>query len=104
MPPFRSLLHTIQSFRLGYNSGPQQPYPGRWTTLLIILFFSLLTGFLVCINVPLSAYDFVEEITFRPNDTVPDPLLSSWLPSVHIAHLQLEIRPANFQRGRHLAP
>ncbi|KAK7000516.1 hypothetical protein R3P38DRAFT_3218614 [Favolaschia claudopus] len=82
MPPSRPLLHTIQSFRLGYNSGPQQPYPGCWTTLLIILFFSLLMGFLVCINVPLSAYVFVQEITFRPNDTVPDLLLSGWPPSI----------------------
>ncbi|KAK6971706.1 hypothetical protein R3P38DRAFT_3495983 [Favolaschia claudopus] len=73
---------SISSYRLGYNPGPQQAYPGRWTTPTIILVFALLTAFLACINVPLSAYDFVQEVTYRPNDSLAVMPLSRWLPSV----------------------
>ncbi|KAK7036351.1 hypothetical protein R3P38DRAFT_2518066 [Favolaschia claudopus] len=77
-----SILHSIRSFRLGYNPA----YPGRWTTPAIILVFSLLTAFIACINrkppFPLSAYEFVQEITYTPNDTLPALPLSGWIPSV----------------------
>ncbi|KAK6981553.1 hypothetical protein R3P38DRAFT_3460059 [Favolaschia claudopus] len=78
----RSTLHSIWSFRLGYAPWPQQPYPGRWTTPSILCLFALLTAFLACINVPLSAYEFVQEPTYRPNDTLSVLPLSRWLPSV----------------------
>ncbi|KAK7036326.1 hypothetical protein R3P38DRAFT_3485309, partial [Favolaschia claudopus] len=57
-------------------------YPGRWTTPTIILLFALLTAFITCINVPLSAYEFIQEVTFRPNDTLPALPFSRWLPSL----------------------
>ncbi|KAK6984860.1 hypothetical protein R3P38DRAFT_3231241 [Favolaschia claudopus] len=76
-----SLFHACTSFRLGYSPLPQQPYPGRWTTPLIILFFAFLTSGLVCINIPLSAYEFIQELTYRPNDTIPALPMSNWLPS-----------------------
>ncbi|KAK6984862.1 hypothetical protein R3P38DRAFT_340512 [Favolaschia claudopus] len=76
-----SLVHAFTSFRFGYSPWPQQPYPGRWTTPLIILFFAFLTSGLVCINIPLSAYEFIQELTYHPNDTIPALPLSDWLPS-----------------------
>ncbi|KAK7046371.1 hypothetical protein R3P38DRAFT_69472 [Favolaschia claudopus] len=78
---FSSLFHAFTSFRLGYSPLPPQPYPGRWTTPLIILFFAFLTSGLVCINIPLSAYEFIQELTYRPNDTIPALPMSNWLPS-----------------------
>ncbi|KAK6981533.1 hypothetical protein R3P38DRAFT_3459979 [Favolaschia claudopus] len=78
----RHLLRSIQSFQLGYNPWPQHPYPGRWTTPIIIFLFALLTAFIACINVPLSAYEFIQEVTYRPNDTLPALPLSRWLPSL----------------------
>ncbi|KAJ7872264.1 hypothetical protein B0H14DRAFT_2570276 [Mycena olivaceomarginata] len=54
-----SLLRTIKSFRLGYNPWSQR-------------------RFLVCIN----TYEFVQEVTYRPNDTTSALLLGGWLPSL----------------------
>ncbi|KAK7036319.1 hypothetical protein R3P38DRAFT_3263700, partial [Favolaschia claudopus] len=76
------LIRSIRSFQLGYNPWPQNPYPGRWTTPTIIVLFALLTAFIACINVPLSAYEFIQEATYRPNDTLPALPLSRWLPSL----------------------
>ncbi|KAK7060002.1 hypothetical protein R3P38DRAFT_3524195 [Favolaschia claudopus] len=72
---------SLLSFRLGYNPLPPKPYPGRWTTPIIIVCFALLTALIVCINIPLSAYQFTQESTFRPNDTATAVPLNNWLPS-----------------------
>ncbi|KAK6981544.1 hypothetical protein R3P38DRAFT_2745806 [Favolaschia claudopus] len=83
MPPPRSpTLRAIHSFRLGYNPWAPHPYPGLWTTPLIVCVFAFLAVFLVCINVPLSAYEFIHQVTYRPNDTLPALPLSAWVPSV----------------------
>ncbi|KAK6980950.1 hypothetical protein R3P38DRAFT_2808728 [Favolaschia claudopus] len=73
----------MKNFQLpvGYNPLPQKR---RWTSPTIVLLFTLLTGWIVCINtrilVPLSAYESVQESTYRPNDTLKAPLFSAWLP------------------------
>ncbi|KAF8185535.1 hypothetical protein K438DRAFT_1836627 [Mycena galopus ATCC 62051] len=70
----------IKSFRLGYAE--QRPYPWRWTTPIVLCAFFLICPFLAAINVPLSAYNIVQEATYRPNDSLQSLPLSNILPSI----------------------
>ncbi|KAJ7629323.1 hypothetical protein B0H17DRAFT_1284978 [Mycena rosella] len=80
MLPFHRLYRAIISYRLGYS--PQRPYPGRWTTPVVLGAFILLASALAAINVPLSAYEMDQESTFRPNDTLPPLPFSSLIPEI----------------------
>ncbi|KAJ7619248.1 hypothetical protein B0H17DRAFT_1219711 [Mycena rosella] len=80
MLPFHHLSRAIVSYRLGYSL--QHPYPGRWTTPVVLGAFILLAAALAAINVPLSAYDTDQESTFRPNDTLPPLPFSSLIPEI----------------------
>ncbi|KAJ7655538.1 hypothetical protein B0H17DRAFT_1146374 [Mycena rosella] len=80
MLPFPRLSRAIVSYRLGYSL--QRPYPGRWTTPVVLGVFILLAAALAAINVPLSAYDMDQESTFRPNDTLPPRPFSSLIPEI----------------------
>ncbi|KAF8144749.1 hypothetical protein K438DRAFT_1873234 [Mycena galopus ATCC 62051] len=57
-------------------------YPWRWTTPIVLCAFFLICPFLAAINVPLSAYNIVQETTYRPNDSFPSLPLSNILPSI----------------------
>ncbi|KAJ7162835.1 hypothetical protein C8R46DRAFT_1221640 [Mycena filopes] len=72
----KGTLTQITSYRLGYTS--QRPYPWRWATPVIPVVFLWISVFLSLVNIPLSAYEIVQESTYRPNDTLP-PLPFSWL-------------------------
>ncbi|KAF8185540.1 hypothetical protein K438DRAFT_2020007 [Mycena galopus ATCC 62051] len=74
------LFRGIVSFRLGYAE--QRPYPWRWTTPIVLCAFFLICPFLAAINVPLSAYNIVQEATYRPNDSLPSLPFSNILPSI----------------------
>ncbi|KAF8144757.1 hypothetical protein K438DRAFT_1945341 [Mycena galopus ATCC 62051] len=74
------LFRGIVSFRFGYAE--QRPYPWRWTTPIVLCAFLLICPFLAAINVPLSAYNIVQEATYRPNDSLPSLPLSNILPSI----------------------
>ncbi|KAJ7677537.1 hypothetical protein B0H17DRAFT_1139554 [Mycena rosella] len=80
MLPFHRLSRAIVSYRLGYS--PQRPYPGRWTTPVVLGASILLATALAVINVPLSAYELDQEYTFRPNDTVPPLPFSALIPAI----------------------
>ncbi|KAJ7311658.1 hypothetical protein DFH08DRAFT_449057 [Mycena albidolilacea] len=75
-----SILRQLRSFRLGYTE--ERPYPWKWTTPIVLSAFLLISAFLAALNVPLSAYNIVQEFTYRPNDTLPAVALSSLVPSV----------------------
>ncbi|KAJ6478438.1 hypothetical protein DFH09DRAFT_1292857 [Mycena vulgaris] len=77
---FRRISSGILSYRLGYS--PQRPYPWRWTTPTVLCSFILLAAFLVALNVPLSAYEIVQEFTYRPNDTLPSLPFSNMIPEM----------------------
>ncbi|KAJ6564032.1 hypothetical protein B0H19DRAFT_1258545 [Mycena capillaripes] len=77
----------IGSFRLGYS--PQRPYPWRRTTPIALGTFLLMTALLGAINgtyseilLPLSAYETDQELTYRPNDTLPSLPLSYMVPQI----------------------
>ncbi|KAF7378384.1 hypothetical protein MSAN_00264800 [Mycena sanguinolenta] len=53
------LFKKIKSFRLGYTD--EHPYPWRWTTPIVLCAFLFITPFLAVVNVPLSAYNIVQE-------------------------------------------
>ncbi|KAF8144743.1 hypothetical protein K438DRAFT_1873218 [Mycena galopus ATCC 62051] len=74
------LFKGIASFRLGYVE--QRPYPWRWTTPIVLCAFFLICPFLAAINVPLSAYNIIQEATYRPNDSLPSLPLRNILPSI----------------------
>ncbi|KAJ6479159.1 hypothetical protein C8R45DRAFT_1156804 [Mycena sanguinolenta] len=75
-----SIFKDIKSFRLGYTQ--ERPYPWRWTTPVVLCAFLLISPFLAIVNVPLSAYNIVQEFTYQPNDTLPPVFLSNLVPSV----------------------
>ncbi|KAJ7858469.1 hypothetical protein B0H14DRAFT_2577686 [Mycena olivaceomarginata] len=77
MPSAKFIFKEIGSFRLGYTE--QRPYPSKWIVLCTFLLAAVL---LAAINVPLSAYDIVQEFTYRPNDTLPPLPLSNLIPPV----------------------
>ncbi|KAJ7697920.1 hypothetical protein B0H14DRAFT_2649691 [Mycena olivaceomarginata] len=80
MPSAKFIFKEIGSFRLGYTE--QRPYPSKWTTPIVLCTFLLAAVLLAAINVPLSAYDIVQEFTYRPNDTLPPLPLGNLIPSV----------------------
>ncbi|KAF7325370.1 hypothetical protein MSAN_02514300 [Mycena sanguinolenta] len=53
----------------------------KWTTSIVLCFF-LISPLLAALNVPLSAYNVVQEVTYRPNDTLPPLPLSPLLPRI----------------------
>ncbi|KAF7326979.1 hypothetical protein MSAN_02493600 [Mycena sanguinolenta] len=55
----KRIFGEIQSFRLGYTE--ERPYPWRWTTPIVLCAFFLMTPFLTLVNVPLSAYNIVQD-------------------------------------------
>ncbi|KAJ7716791.1 hypothetical protein B0H14DRAFT_3631860 [Mycena olivaceomarginata] len=76
----KSIFRQLRSFQLGYTE--ERPYPWKWTTPIVLTAFLLISAFLAALNVPLSAYNIVQEFTYRPNDTLPAVALSSLVPSV----------------------
>ncbi|KAJ6474140.1 hypothetical protein C8R45DRAFT_1217323 [Mycena sanguinolenta] len=64
-----SLFKEIKSFRLGYTE--ERPYPWRWTTPVVLGAFFLISPFLTLVNVPLSAYNIVQD----PTDSFTPQLL-----------------------------
>ncbi|KAJ7174795.1 hypothetical protein C8R46DRAFT_1347841 [Mycena filopes] len=76
MPSLKRAFTQVTSYRLGYT--PQRPYPWRWVTPAALGVFLLISIFLTLVNIPLSAYEIVQQSTYRPNDTLP-PLLFSKL-------------------------
>ncbi|KAK0192959.1 hypothetical protein F5146DRAFT_1136799 [Armillaria mellea] len=81
---WRQIASAVQNFKLGYNV--QRPYPWRGTTPIVCISFVGLTVLLVFVNIPLSAYNVVQELTYSPNDT------SSSLPFLNI--IPASLRPA----------
>ncbi|KAJ7235380.1 hypothetical protein C8J57DRAFT_1530812 [Mycena rebaudengoi] len=79
-----SLLRLPQALlghRLGYPV--ETPYPWRWTTPIVLLVFFLLTALLAIANIPLSAYNVVQEFTYWPNDTLAPLPFSNLIPDIH---------------------
>ncbi|KAF9013713.1 hypothetical protein BDZ89DRAFT_1142497 [Hymenopellis radicata] len=77
--PLNRILRKITGFRLGYNV--QRDYPGRWTTPVVIVVYMMLAVFLALMNIPLTAYDIVQEYTYTPNATIPPLPFSYLIPS-----------------------
>ncbi|KAJ7800633.1 hypothetical protein B0H14DRAFT_3885482, partial [Mycena olivaceomarginata] len=75
-----SIFRQLRSFQLGYTE--ERPYPWKWITPIVLSAFFLISVFLAALNVPLSAYNIVQEFTYRPNDTLPVVALSSLVPSM----------------------
>ncbi|KAF7336483.1 hypothetical protein MSAN_02303000 [Mycena sanguinolenta] len=75
-----AISNEIKSFRLGYTE--EQPYPWRWTTPVVSCAFLLISPFLALVNVPLSAYNIIQEFTYNPNGTLPAVFLANIVPSV----------------------
>ncbi|KAJ7166202.1 hypothetical protein C8R46DRAFT_1351602 [Mycena filopes] len=78
MPSLKSTFKQITSYQLGYTS--QRPYPWRWATPAILVVFLLISMFLALVNIPLSAYDIVQESTYHPNSTLSPLLFSKLVP------------------------
>ncbi|KAJ7643054.1 hypothetical protein DFH06DRAFT_1333845 [Mycena polygramma] len=79
MLSLRDSLAAVASYRLGYS--PQRPYPWRWTTPLALFMLLAITAVLTCLNIPLSAYETVQEFTYFPNATIPALPMSNMIPS-----------------------
>ncbi|KAJ7174903.1 hypothetical protein C8R46DRAFT_1081998 [Mycena filopes] len=80
MPALQGAFSQVTSYRLGYTS--QRPYPWRWATPAILAVFLMVSVFLTLLNIPLSAYEIVQESTYRPNDTLPPLLFSTLVPGL----------------------
>ncbi|KAJ6494300.1 hypothetical protein C8R45DRAFT_1212345 [Mycena sanguinolenta] len=76
----KRIFNEIKSFRLGYTE--ERAYPWRWTTPIVLCAFLLISPLLALVNVPLSAYNIVQEATYQPNDTLPTVFLGNIVPSV----------------------
>ncbi|KAF7378516.1 hypothetical protein MSAN_00279200 [Mycena sanguinolenta] len=94
-----TIFRQVRSFRLGYAEQRRtllwvsshalvglprlrSAYPWKWTTSIVLCFFFLISPLLAALNVPLSAYNVVQEVTYRPNDTLPPLPLSPLLPRI----------------------
>ncbi|KAF7336502.1 hypothetical protein MSAN_02304900 [Mycena sanguinolenta] len=75
-----AISNEIKSFQLGYTQ--ERPYPWRWTTPVVFCAFLLISPFLALVNVPLSAYNIIQEFTYHPNSTLPAVFLANIVPSV----------------------
>ncbi|PBK68753.1 hypothetical protein ARMSODRAFT_192232 [Armillaria solidipes] len=93
---WRQITSAAQNFKLGYNV--QRPYPWRGTTPLVCIFFVGLTILLVFVNIPLSAYDVVQEFTYNPNETSPSPPFSDIIPA-SLRHTAGDFTPQTFIVG-----
>ncbi|KAJ7184914.1 hypothetical protein C8R46DRAFT_1026746 [Mycena filopes] len=80
MFPVQNVFSLLSSYRLGYTL--QRPYPWRWATPSIVVGFLVMSAFLTLLNIPLAAYEIVQEATYRPNDTLPPLLFSSLVPGL----------------------
>ncbi|KAJ7817871.1 hypothetical protein B0H14DRAFT_1382156 [Mycena olivaceomarginata] len=69
-------------------------FPWRWTTPIVLCASLFISGFLAAINVPLSAYEVVQEVTYRPNDTLPPLPLSNFIPAI-LQHPASSFTPAD---------
>ncbi|KAJ7649401.1 hypothetical protein DFH06DRAFT_1475795 [Mycena polygramma] len=78
MHSLRHSLSFLADYRIGYS--PQRPYPWRWTTPLALCLLLTSTVLLACLNIPLSAYDMVQESTYFPNNSVPALPMSNIIP------------------------
>ncbi|KAK7062339.1 hypothetical protein R3P38DRAFT_3303287 [Favolaschia claudopus] len=66
MPHFPiSLPGFIKNYRVNYNV--EKPYPWHWTTPIALSILLLTTILLTCVNVPLTAFETVQEFTYFPN-------------------------------------
>ncbi|KAF8179392.1 hypothetical protein K438DRAFT_1769094 [Mycena galopus ATCC 62051] len=74
-----SVFASLGGYRLGYS--PQLPYPWPWTTLVGLGILLTSTVLLTCVNIPLSAYDVVQEFTYFPNATLTELPMSNLIPS-----------------------
>ncbi|KAF8881376.1 hypothetical protein CPB85DRAFT_421177 [Mucidula mucida] len=74
--PFNRIIRKVTKYRLGYNV--QRDYPGHWTTPVVLFVYMALATFLALMNIPLTAYDTVQEYTYTPNATIL-PLPFSYL-------------------------
>ncbi|KAJ7259934.1 hypothetical protein B0H12DRAFT_1108033 [Mycena haematopus] len=77
LPP--RFLTSIAGYRLGYS--PQRAYPWRWATPVGLGVVLTSTALLTCVNIPLAAYDVVQELTYFPNATLADLPMSNLIPS-----------------------
>ncbi|KAJ6463102.1 hypothetical protein DFH09DRAFT_1382542 [Mycena vulgaris] len=78
MALFRRISRGILSYRVGYS--PQRPYP--WRLRLAALGSTNSPVFTGISTVPLSAYEVVQEFTYRPNDTLPPLPFSNLIPEM----------------------
>ncbi|KAJ7851611.1 hypothetical protein B0H14DRAFT_2761265 [Mycena olivaceomarginata] len=78
-------------------------YPWRWTTPIVLCASLFISGFLAAINVPLSAYEVVQEVTYRPNDTLPPLPLSNFIPAI-LQHPASSFTPQILTVGNTLTP
>ncbi|KAF7351698.1 hypothetical protein MSAN_01602800 [Mycena sanguinolenta] len=72
-------LASVAGYRLGYS--PQRVYPWPWTTPVGLGILLMSTVLLTCVNIPLTAYDVVQELTYFPNSTLPKLPMSNIFPS-----------------------
>ncbi|KAJ6457989.1 hypothetical protein C8R45DRAFT_562134 [Mycena sanguinolenta] len=72
-------LASIAGYRLGYS--PQRAYPWPWTTPVGLAILLTSTVVLTLVNIPLSAYDIVQELTYFPNATLPELPMTNMIPS-----------------------
>ncbi|KAK0220443.1 hypothetical protein IW262DRAFT_1461704 [Armillaria fumosa] len=86
---WQNQISAVQNFKLGYNRG---------TTPIICIFFVGLTILLVFINIPLSAYDVVQEFTYNPNDTSPSLSFTNIIPAP-LRHTAGDFTPQTFRVG-----
>ncbi|KAJ7174819.1 hypothetical protein C8R46DRAFT_1252916 [Mycena filopes] len=97
MLSLKSTITQITSYRLGYTSQRREPHtkpssvpvahtpsadPWRRATPTILVVFLLISVFLAFLNVPLSAYEIVQDSTYHPNDTLPPLLFSKLAPGM----------------------
>ncbi|KAJ6484924.1 hypothetical protein C8R45DRAFT_1147981 [Mycena sanguinolenta] len=74
-----SFLTSIAGYRLGY--GLQRAYPWPWTTPVALAILLTSTVVLTLVNIPLSAYDLVQELTYFPNATLSKLPMTNMIPS-----------------------
>ncbi|KAK0237679.1 hypothetical protein EDD85DRAFT_951857 [Armillaria nabsnona] len=73
-------------------------YPWRGTTPLVCIFFVGLTILLVFVNIPLSAYEVVQDFTYSPNDTSPSLPFTNIIPA-SLRHTAGDFMPQTFKVG-----
>ncbi|KAK7065116.1 hypothetical protein R3P38DRAFT_3166134 [Favolaschia claudopus] len=74
----RLLPRFVTRYRVGYQ--PTLPYRWPGTTPLAFLIMLTATILFILVNIPLSAYETVQEFTYFPNASAPAPPLSGLVP------------------------